>query len=90
MQAKRLLTEAGYGPDNPLEFTLLYNTSELHKKAALVIASMWHQTLGIKVNLINKEWKTYLDDRHEETISPVPAGMGITMSLRLCCFPRTI
>ena len=73
-EAKRLLTEAGYGPDKPLEFTLLYNTSELHKKTALAIASMWQQALGIKINLINKEWKTYLDDRREGNFDIARAG----------------
>jgi len=58
-QAKVLLEKAGYGKDNPLEFTLTYNTSENHKKIAVAIASMW-KPLGVKVNLENMEWKAYL------------------------------
>lgn len=73
-EAKRLLAEAGFGPDNPLRFSLLYNTSELHKKNALAIASMWQQSLGIKISLINKEWKTYLDDRREGNFEIARAG----------------
>ena len=45
-QAKALLAEAGFGPDNPLRFTLRYNTSENHKKVAIAVAAMWKQ-LGV-------------------------------------------
>lgn len=30
-EAKKLLAEAGYTADKPLTFSLLYNTSDLHK-----------------------------------------------------------
>lgn len=58
-KAKQLLKEAGYSKENPLEFTLTYNTSENHKKIALAIASMW-KPLGVKVELENMEWKAYV------------------------------
>lgn len=57
--AKQLLAEAGYNAQNPLTFTLTYNTSENHKKIALAIASMW-KPLGVKVDLQNMEWKAYV------------------------------
>ncbi|MGF1689981.1 peptide ABC transporter substrate-binding protein [Photobacterium kagoshimensis] len=60
-KAKELLTEAGYGPNNPLEFELVYNTSESHKKLALVVSSMWKKNLGVNVELANQEWKTFLE-----------------------------
>ena len=58
-QAKALLASAGYGPDKPLTVRLIYNTSESHKKIALVIAAMW-KPLGVKVELENMEWNAYL------------------------------
>ncbi|MBW3695491.1 peptide ABC transporter substrate-binding protein [Vibrio sp. T187] len=58
-QAKQLLAEAGYNQDNPLRFTLTYNTSENHKKIAIAIASMW-KPLGVQVDLQNMEWKAYV------------------------------
>ncbi|WP_425450152.1 peptide ABC transporter substrate-binding protein [Virgifigura deserti] len=61
--AKKLYAEAGYGPDNPLELELLYNTNENHRKIAIAVASMWKQTLGAQMTLTNKEWKVYLEDR---------------------------
>ncbi|WP_425415976.1 peptide ABC transporter substrate-binding protein [Photobacterium sanguinicancri] len=60
-KAKELLAEAGYGPSNPLEFELVYNTSESHKKLALVVSSMWKKNLGVNVDLANQEWKTFLE-----------------------------
>ena len=34
-KAVELMEEAGYGNDNPLSFTMIYNTSESHKKLQL-------------------------------------------------------
>ena len=61
-KAKKLLEEAGYTKDNPLKITLLYNTDENHKLVAESIQSMWKNSLGVDVELVNKEWKTYLQD----------------------------
>lgn len=73
-EAKRLLEEAGYNSSNPLEFTLLYNTSENHKKIAVAIGSMWKKSLGVKVALENQEWKTYLDTRRQGDFDVTRAG----------------
>ena len=61
-RARALLAEAGY-PDGEgfPELYLLFNTSEGHRKIAEAIVSMWNETLGIKMQLENKEWKVYLD-----------------------------
>ncbi len=62
LEAKRLLTEAGY-PDGKgfPKSSLLYNTSEAHEKVAVAIQNMWKRNLGVEVELRNAEWKTYLD-----------------------------
>jgi oligopeptide transport system substrate-binding protein len=73
-KAKALLSEAGFGPDKPLKFTLLYNTSENHKKNAIAIASMWKKALGVKVELENQEWKTFLETRRSGTYDVTRAG----------------
>ncbi|WP_407941052.1 peptide ABC transporter substrate-binding protein [Oceanomicrobium pacificus] len=65
-KAKELLAEAGYGPDNPLSFDMLYNTSEAHKKIATVMSQMWKQKLGVEATLNNMEWKTFLDVRGKQ------------------------
>ncbi|MEL6549863.1 MAG: peptide ABC transporter substrate-binding protein [Pseudomonadota bacterium] len=61
--AKDLLAEAGYGPDNPLEFNMIYNTSEAHKKIAVAMSQMWKQKLGVETELGNMEWKVFLEER---------------------------
>ncbi|WP_438333707.1 oligopeptide ABC transporter substrate-binding protein OppA [Edwardsiella tarda] len=73
-EAKKLLAEAGYGPDKPLSFNLLYNTSDLHKKLAIAAASIWKKNLGIDVKLENQEWKTFLDSRHQGNYDVARAG----------------
>lgn len=64
-EAKKLLTEAGFTADKPLTLDLLYNTSDLHKKLAIAVASIWKKNLGANVKLENQEWKTFLDTRHQ-------------------------
>ncbi|PMM39341.1 ABC transporter substrate-binding protein [Vibrio splendidus] len=73
-EAGRLLEEAGYGKDNPLNFNLLYNTSENHKKIAVALGSMWKKTLGLKVTLENQEWKTYLSSKDSGDFEVARAG----------------
>lgn len=74
-EAKKLLTEAGYGDSKPLKFELLYNTNENHKKIAVAVASLWKETLGsVEVTLTNQEWKTYLDARREGNYQVARAG----------------
>ncbi|MEJ2763209.1 ABC transporter substrate-binding protein [Photobacterium sp. MCCC 1A19761] len=73
-KAKALLEEAGYGPNNPLKFDLLYNTSENHKKVAVAIASMWKKQLGVTAVLENQEWKSYLDSKRQGNFEVSRAG----------------
>lgn len=61
--AAELLVEAGYGPDNPLKFDMIYNTSEAHEKIAVAMTQMWKQKLGVEATLANMEWKTFLEIR---------------------------
>ncbi|MGB7801636.1 peptide ABC transporter substrate-binding protein [Buttiauxella sp.] len=73
-QAKTLLRAAGYGPNKPLNLTLLYNTSENHQKIAIAVASMWKKNLGVDVKLQNQEWKTYIDSRNTGNFDVIRAS----------------
>ncbi|MGC9460347.1 ABC transporter substrate-binding protein, partial [Vibrio genomosp. F10] len=73
-EAAKLLSEAGFGADNPLKFSLLYNTSENHKKIAVALGSMWKKTLGLDVTLENQEWKTYLSTKDAGNFEVARAG----------------
>ena len=71
--AKELLAEAGYGPDNPLEFTLRYNTSENHKRIAVAVVSMW-KAIGVKAELFNSEVKVHYADLKQGDFQVARAG----------------
>ncbi len=69
--AKALFKEAGYGKDKPLTVEIRYNTSENHKKVAIVVASMWKKHLGVKTTLHNEEWKVFLANRKAKKVTEV-------------------
>ena len=75
-KAIELLKEAGFDKNHPLEFSILYNTSESHKKIAIAASSILRKNLGgaVKVKLENQEWKTYLDTRHQGNYQLARAG----------------
>ncbi|OJX38392.1 MAG: hypothetical protein BGO78_10375 [Chloroflexi bacterium 44-23] len=43
-----------------LDLTLMFNTSEGHRKIAEAIQQMWKDNLGVDVKLVNQEWAVYL------------------------------
>ena len=57
-EAKKILTELGYGPDKPLKMEIRFNTSENHKNTAVAIQEQL-KPLGIEVALINTDTKTH-------------------------------
>ncbi|ATF93376.1 ABC transporter substrate-binding protein [Cedecea neteri] len=62
-EAKKLLAEAGFNESHPLQFNLLYNTSESHQRIAIAASSMWKKNVGVEAKLQNQEWKTMLDTK---------------------------
>lgn len=72
--AMELMAEAGYGADNPLDLSLVYNTSEGHKKIAIAVSQMWKQKLGVNVELSNQEWKVFLETRGNQQYEVARAG----------------
>jgi len=64
-KARELMAEAGYGPDKPLTFEYVYNTSEAHKQIATVAGQMWKEKLGVSLTLSDMEFATLLDLRHK-------------------------
>ncbi|WP_159990281.1 ABC transporter substrate-binding protein [Pelistega ratti] len=77
-EAIKLLEEAGFSQSNPLKFTILYNTSEGHKKIAIAVASIWKKNTNglINVKLENQEWKTFLDTRRQGNYEIALSGWG--------------
>lgn len=59
-RARALLAEAGYGPAHPFPvFGVLYNTAEIHKQIAEVVADQLRRNLGIEARAYNQEWQAY-------------------------------
>ena len=73
-KATELMAAAGYGPDNPLKFEYMYNTSEGHKKIAIAAQQMWKETLGAEATLANQEWKTFLKTRGGQNFDVARGG----------------
>jgi oligopeptide transport system substrate-binding protein len=62
-KAKEYLAKSGYGPGKqPPELQILFNTLEAHRDIAQVVAQMWKETLGLDAELVNYEWKVYLEN----------------------------
>ena len=64
--ARELLRKAGFpGGEGFPKLTLLYNTSEGHRRIAVAIQQMWKKELGIDIELENQDWKVYLSRTNE-------------------------
>ncbi len=70
-EARRLYQEAGYSRENPLTVEIRYNTNENHKKIAVAIGVMWKRALGVRVRLVNEEWKVFLENRKQKRLTQV-------------------
>ena len=70
-EARRLMSESGV---EGLSLRFIYNTSESHKQIATVVSQMWKQKLGVKTELANFEWKTYLDIRANQEFDVARSG----------------
>jgi len=67
--AVQLYEESGFGPERPLRFELRYNTSDVQKRIAVAIQSMWLDVLGAEAKLVNEEFKVLISNiqAHEVT-----------------------
>jgi len=61
-EARALLAEAGYGPDNPLRVELKYNTQDTQARLALAIVAMWRQ-IGVETDMLNLERRVLASER---------------------------
>ena len=65
-KARKLLAEAGYpGGKGFPRFTYMFNAAaggaaKIHEKVGVELQQMWHDELGIEMELNQVEWKVYL------------------------------
>ncbi len=62
-RARSLYAAAGYSAARPLQLRLLYNENELVQRVCIAIAAMWQEALGVKVDLVQMEFRAYLASR---------------------------
>jgi oligopeptide transport system substrate-binding protein len=64
-EARRLYAAAGYSTASPLHLRVLFNANPEIKKLSIAIASMWREVLGVDSELIDEEYRVFLDSRKD-------------------------
>lgn len=64
--AKSLYANAGYSADKPLRIRVLFNANTAIKQTAILVAAMWKETLGVETELIEEEYRVFLQTRHDK------------------------
>jgi oligopeptide transport system substrate-binding protein len=73
-EARRLFERSGFGRGEPLLLELRYNTSGVHRRVAVAVAAMWKQVLGVSTELVNEEWKVFVNNRSMGVVTQVFRG----------------
>lgn len=73
-EARRLFRQSGVAQNEPLLLELRYNTSGVHRRVAVAVAAMWKQVLGVNTQLVNEEWKVFVNNRKLGIITQVFRG----------------
>ena len=73
-RARQYYREAGYSRENPLHLELRFNTSSIHRRTAIAVTAMWKQVLGVTTQMINEEWKVFVNNRRQAVITEVFRG----------------
>ncbi len=63
-RARNALVAAGYGEAQP-RIQLTYDAGDVHRQVALAVRAMWQEVLGIEADLVQLEWKAFLDQRSD-------------------------
>ncbi len=72
-EARALLAEAGFGPENPLHFTFNHRAGTANRRVAVALADMWAQ-IGVKAELVSSEVKTHYSLLRERDFELADAG----------------
>ena len=60
-RGRELMIEAGYGPDNPLEFTYRYRESIDNRRMAVATSGFWRE-IYVEADIVNTEVATHYND----------------------------
>ena len=83
-KAVELLKEAGYGPDNPFEFTIWNYISSDEPETPVMIEALinYWEPVGIKVNLKDTDWGTIRKYYRNKTPQIKEGGWGNVITMR--------
>jgi len=73
-EAVRLFGQSGVSRHEPLLLELRYNTSGVHRRVAVAVSAMWKQVLGVNTQLVNEEWKVFVNNRKMGVVTEVFRG----------------
>ncbi len=71
VKAKQLFEQAGYGPENPLEVELRYNTGGAHGSIAVAVQYMWQDVLGVTTELVAEEFGPFITNVQAMNVTEV-------------------
>jgi oligopeptide transport system substrate-binding protein len=66
-EAQQLYAKAGYSQKAPIHLKLLFNSNPNIKQLAIAVAAMWKETLGVETELIDEEYRVFLDTRRDSS-----------------------
>ncbi len=72
-EAKVLMREAGYGPDNPLRFQYRYRESVDNRRVAVAVARFWRD-IYVELDLVNTEPAVHYQDLEQGNFDVGDAG----------------
>ncbi|MEJ2535042.1 MAG: peptide ABC transporter substrate-binding protein, partial [Gammaproteobacteria bacterium] len=58
----------------PLRVELRFNTSTQHRRMAVAVAAMWKQLLDVRTDLIQEEWKVFVNNRRQGVVTELFRG----------------
>ena len=66
-QARALYEKAGYSRAKPLHVRLLYNANPGIRETMVAVAGMWREILGVETEVMEQEYRVFLDTRHDRS-----------------------
>jgi len=83
-KAKALMAEAGYSPENPMEFTIFNYISSDEPETPVMVEALinYWEPIGIKVNILDSEWGTVRKNYRGKTAEIKKGGWGNVITMR--------
>ena len=82
--ATELMREAGFGPENPMDFTIWNYVSSDEPETSVMVEALinYWEPIGINVQLVDTEWGTIQQYYHNKTPEIKRGGWGNVITMR--------